>query len=426
MAESMPNETYELFRSVAGLGMRATLYLKADGQLKEKQGIIRKILDSGVLIQSSQETTFVSAEALATFTIAQQDNDVTEPALRLATSDRVDGSSERGSPQVGIEGTPGDSGVGIRSEDTIDESEFASFLTPVQLSSPKPVFRISDLSQDDRSEVTRWKNRYDYAIKIGEITRIKDDIKPIGRLAKRLRLADLYLLAGIIAIESQSYELAAPQLTNAVALGSARAAVALTWLACLQGDASKAFEMACRATTIDSSAFGNQEESVLSLGRLLARLDNKDSPGITDAVASLAGTEANRLANAVIAFALKEIYPAAAKAALSGQITDAKLLAPDARAFQSLPLLTVSPSRPTDEPQPLKSGAANIEEFGRITAAYPEKSCGFLINEVTHETLFFAFSYISDPDLLEEVEAGLVGHKVFFSVRPIIKPYDTA
>ena len=65
---------YEMFCDLAQLGMKATLYLQANGNLKEKQGVIRRISSKGVLIQNSRESTFVSAESLVNFTLAQAED----------------------------------------------------------------------------------------------------------------------------------------------------------------------------------------------------------------------------------------------------------------------------------------------------------------------------------------------------------------
>jgi hypothetical protein len=421
----MSDTIYDMFRDLARVGMPVTVYLKADGVLKEKHGIIRRISDEGVLIQNSLQSTFVSADAVVNFTISQRhDGDDAQAQTLSTTGDGVVGISKNVPP-------PPKATADDDVPEPIDDRQFDVFLDPIQLSPPKPDFTVSDLSRDDHADLIRWKNRYDYAVKISELARVVDDVRPIGRLAERLRHPDLYLLAGSIAIAAKAYELAEPQLTNAVALGSARGAVALTWLACVNNDPNKAVEMACRAIAIDLNAFGAQDASILFLGRLLARLTDKDAPGIGDALAPFVGTEAENLSNTLIAFALKQRYPAAAKAAWSGRVAEAKLLSVNARVFQSLPIVSVGLSqRPPSPKAQFDSSRPKIEEFGRVTAAYPEKACGFLVNEVTNETLYFSFAYVTDQNLLDDVENGLVGHKVYFTVRPIIKSlrakYDQA
>ena len=421
----MSDSVYDMFCDLAQLGMAATLYLRSDGDLREKHGVISRISPKGVLIQNSKESTFVSADSLVNFTLAQAGGHVTADTAPQAVM-RDDRPEDESPPQPETLAAKASEGA----KEEIDEAQFDIFASPIQVLSLRPDFSISDLAEDDRAELIRWKNRYEYAVKVSEMARVIDDVRPIGRLAERLRHPDLYLLAGSIAVAAKAYDLAEPQLINAIALGSVRGAVAMTWLALAKNDIDKAVEMACRAVTLETSAFGGQDDSILLLGRLLARLSEKDVVGITEFAAQLAGTEFESLGNTLIGFALKQNYPVAAKAALAGQVAEAKRLAPAARAFQSLPPLSVGSLQ---KPSPIletNKSATKIEEFGRITAAYPEKACGFLINEVTGETLFYAFAFITDPDLLEAVEFGLVGHKVHFTVRPIVRSikakYDQA
>ena len=165
-----------------------------------------------------------------------------------------------------------------------------------------------------------------------------------------------------------------------------------------------------------------QSTSVTVLGRLLAKLPDKDNAGIAHTVELLAGTPAESIANSVIALALRAKYPAAAKAALAGNISDSKRLAENAKVFDSLPPLSVDVSgRDEEVPGSPKASAVPIDEFGRITFANAEKKFGFLTNEVTGETLFFLFRYVSDHALLDDIESGTVGHKVHFVVKPVIK-----
>jgi hypothetical protein len=423
--EDETHSVYEIFRDLAQLGMRATLYLRIDHELREKRGTIRRLTPNGVLIQDLNESTFVSADSLANFTLEEiaatgtsgiavaKDTNVQEPAAE----------------------PPAESGGFIaddaeRVNDEPDDRQFEIFFTPLQLSLLAPDFAISELSSDDHAELIRWKNRYEYAVKVREMERAIDDVGPIGRLAERLRHSELYFLAGSIAVMAKAYELAEPQLLNAVALGSARASAAMTWLATEKGDLAKAYEMGCRAVTIDCSAFGTQEESLLVLGRLLARLSDKDALGLSDALAASVGTESEALGNTLIAFALKHVDVGAANAALAGQIAQAKRLAPAARTFQSLPAISSAFSQKQRAVVSPEITFQRIEEFGRITAAYPDKTCGFLTNEVTAETFFFSFSFIVDPELREAVNSGLTGHKVYFTVRSIVKTlkakYDQA
>jgi hypothetical protein len=231
MAESI----YDVFQSIASLGMQVTLYLKTDGKLIEKRGSIRNITSTGVLIQNSSEISFISSQSIETFTVTREGDNNQQLNSR--------GDDEKSPTDNYQDRLPADA------DPKLDNNIFGIFFEQFELPSPQPDFNVSGLTTDDRTDVVRWKNRYDYAIKINEKVRLLDDIRSIGRLAERLRHAELYFLAGTLAILGGKHELAQPQLMNGLALGSMRAGTALTWLAWQDNDFSKAAEMACRTLT---------------------------------------------------------------------------------------------------------------------------------------------------------------------------------
>jgi len=414
----MSESIYDIFQSLAEVGMQASVYLMTDGKLVEKKGFIRSIADNGLLLQNSHETTFVSRAAMQNFTVSNEDIISDLPADNTTSQDA--GASKRES-LIEDSGPPRPDEV--LSADHIPDGHFISFFEPIVLHPPQPNFAIGGLDQDDQADLVRWKNKYDYAIKVRELDRVVGDIKPIARLAERLRHPDIYLLAGAIAGATQNYDLAQSSLFSAVALGSSRAAAALTWLAWhRKSDTDSAFEMACRAVILDANAFGTLESSATVLGRLLVKLSDTERPGIADAVAAFAATPAEMIANSVITFALRKKYPAAAGAAMAGDLSEAKGLAENARAFLSLPPLSVEVTERDTRPQvQSKKSTTAIDEFGRITSVNPDKRFGFLTNEVTGETFFFAFGHVTDTQLLNDVESGVVGHKVYFVVQPIVR-----
>jgi hypothetical protein len=318
MAESI----YDVFQSIASLGMQVTLYLKTDGKLIEKRGSIRNITSTGVLIQNSSEISFISSQSIETFTVTREGDNNQQLNSR--------GDDEKSPTDNYQDRLPADA------DPKLDNNIFGIFFEQFELPSPQPDFNVSGLTTDDRTDVVRWKNRYDYAIKINEKVRLLDDIRSIGRLAERLRHAELYFLAGALAILGGKHELAQPQLMNGLALGSMRAGTALTWLAWQDNDFSKAAEMACRAVTLDPNAFGGNEASIIILGRILAKLPDPAIPWLLDALAQFAGSPSETTTNPLIGFALRMLSPAAAEAALAGDLDGAKRLFPEAKLLRLL------------------------------------------------------------------------------------------
>ena len=70
-----------------------------------------------------------------------------------------------------------------------------------------------------------------------------------------------------------------------------------------------------------------------------------------------------------------------------------------------------------NDPIPLKkddSNQATIERRGKISAYYPAKKMGFLIESGSGQTWFFRESVIYDDNLLNSLTDGNVGHEVLF------------
>ena len=386
----MSMSTYSLFRETAAVGARVSLYIRADGGLTQKIGVVRRLLDDGVLLEGSGQITFLSGSTIETFSVY--------------LSDRPEDRPEPSSP------APAQSEL---------ERAFEIFSRDprVAVKLPLPDFSIPDLSLDDQSEVVRWKNRYEYSVKINELTRVTEIVPPMERLADRLRNSAIYLAAGTIAATAGYFDIARPPLLTALTLGSAQASAALAHLAIHSKDFDAALEFVCRGTAIANDTFGDCEASLMFIGRLLANAASKDIPGLESVVVSLAAPPHIQLSHLILAFALNDGHPNAAAAVAAGNLQEGRRLAASANIFKPLSALTYSPLRGPRETTAV-SKSKIVEEYGQILSVFAERSFGFIKNDVTAEVLHFFLGSTADGALLNELEDGIVGQKVAFVVTP--------
>jgi len=63
-----------------------------------------------------------------------------------------------------------------------------------------------------------------------------------------------------------------------------------------------------------------------------------------------------------------------------------------------------------------------VMRSGKISAYYPARSHGFLVELTTNQTWFFHVSHISDQTLLEELQKNVVGQEVSFTGSDVVMP----
>ena len=64
----------------------------------------------------------------------------------------------------------------------------------------------NEISREDFQEINKFKNQYEYAVKVKELSRIVSMIHNLIPLADRIKNHDLYLICGLLALEIKDTE----------------------------------------------------------------------------------------------------------------------------------------------------------------------------------------------------------------------------
>lgn len=132
-------------------------------------------------------------------------------------------------------------------------------------------FDIKDVSKKVKQKINKWKNRYDYAIKIKEYYRLNDDIKGIECLAKSQKNSMLFCLAGDFALKSrmlENEEIAINNYKTATEMGNYSSAFSLTSIMISNKKYAKAATYLVTALLLKKKI---DENSILTLGRCLVK-----------------------------------------------------------------------------------------------------------------------------------------------------------
>ncbi len=83
----------------------------------------------------------------------------------------------------------------------LDPSIFEIFKSKPIIVLPEANFKIDNLEQDDTQELVRAKNKYEYAMKVKELSRLHSIIPPLNRLADRIKNVYLFFLCGVLELK---------------------------------------------------------------------------------------------------------------------------------------------------------------------------------------------------------------------------------
>jgi tetratricopeptide (TPR) repeat protein len=298
------------------------------------------------------------------------------------------------------------------------EALFEVFNASATLPMPKPQFSLEALGQGDQSDLIRWKNRYEYAVKVHEIERVRDDVPAMGRLAASSKNSALFVTAGILAQEVKDFERAKQFFRNALELNDIKGALASASLQISHNQWQDAAQSLLAYFAGAPALTEEDSQPLVTLGICLSHLENRELPGLV-ALANKPGHEkATQVARILLAFALDRRLPAAASAVLAGDYQRA---------------IAIAGKSPISVPQPSvaeqavpTSGVSAPVLSGRITSYYPEKDYGFVIAD-RNQRAFYIRKESTPKTLHDDLALGHIGQVILFS--PQLRregPFDTA
>nr|VFK35337.1 MAG: hypothetical protein BECKMB1821I_GA0114274_11126 [Candidatus Kentron sp. MB]VFK77259.1 MAG: hypothetical protein BECKMB1821H_GA0114242_11156 [Candidatus Kentron sp. MB] len=330
----MSTQPISILQRLATKGQWIVLTLNgASGETTQK-GALLEIDDAGVVLKVESGVIYEPADEIRKFRILkekpeegeandEQPNQIAPPAAAVTLSEEL-------SPKKLPESSEGSS--------PIPDYAFEQFAGDIVPRFPKPSFFINDLDREDQQELVRWKNTYDYADKIKEISRIRNILPAMARWAKRLDRAAGYLLCGALALKIEDLNTARLLFKNAAQLADPNAMRALAHLYAAEEDWRQATDWFVRSFSSKERDQSADRETLIALGRCIGQLDDRSIPGLATVNENLSSDDAKRTATLLVAFALAPTHGEAARAALSGDIDAARNLASQSVIFKVLPL----------------------------------------------------------------------------------------
>lgn len=286
---------------------------------------------------------------------------------------------------------------------------------------PEPNFAVEGLSAKDQQDFVRCKNIYDYAVKVGEIARIRDTIPTLANLASSARNRKLFTLAGLFCLKLQQHGQAREYLEYADELDDPSAARALAWIAADAEDWRGTAEKLTRALLLEAQLTVNDQDTLINLGRCLSRLQDRELAGLALLAQKASSSPLAELARIVAAFSLQSTNPAAAEQLRTGNLDQARSLAADSSIFRTIDnlrekLAVLEASH--------RSGLSDSSRSstGHITAYYPAGRFGFVFDEVNQQTYHFSLDTVEDVNLTNQLSSNRTGQKVLFRPSPNTLP----
>ncbi|MGA1996637.1 MAG: hypothetical protein ABSH45_12730, partial [Bryobacteraceae bacterium] len=455
LSASMGSNLISVIRRFAAPNSLVEISFTEGGSTQRVSGTLIEACDDGVVLQADGGVRFIRSEIVQSFNIpvppvqtsgTDQGRILAEP-LSAPTSPMTlpastpQQSPENVAPRIGAAGpslpqtapaqrekptstTSPEGALAANSNPTPElpakkpspessDATFVLFSGPIVSPPFEPDFSVVGLKREDQLELVRWKNRYEYALKIHEPARIRDDVAAIVRFADSLKRPEVYTLAGLIARKIADRTRSKELLLNAASLRSDVAAKALAYQAAEDGDWEGACKCFFQHTELRPSLSPQDHDTLIAFGRALSHLPSREMPGLASIIDKCSDSDTKNLAQILLAFTLAPGSDQAASFVLSGYIAQARLVSPTSPVFEPPPDLPPS----TVESASLASGSPKTRT-GKVSANYKWGGYGFLTDDVTSETFYFRIPDVKEPRLRSSLEANQAGQRVEFAPQP--------
>lgn len=280
---------------------------------------------------------------------------------------------------------------------------------------PAPSFSFPMLSTEIQQDINRWKNRYDYAKKVREPARMTQDVAKIAELAETLENPSLFFLAGLLAEYSglgDAYSKAYFQNTLELDQNHQQASVAMAALAIRSNDWENAIKFLLWAARLDGDA--DKALIVQRIGQCVQRLADTKAPLIGMLLTLELSEKARRFATSLLALSVKEDSEAYASA-LSGDIDKLRQTKTGNNLFPWKDEFTAPVAQRISSHSLASMVRKDICRYGRISAYYPTRNFGFIVEDSTGQTWFFHRNVISSSSLLGGLIDGQVRQEITFT-----------
>lgn len=432
-----PIGAFNVLARTAKTGQTVWLHtIDATGMAVEKTGILIELMEDGLVIDTESGTEYVPATEISKWqlpkssivpveqtskeqTIAVVKNTVIEINTNPAQPDDQETAYKS---EILAQSVERNTSLPVTLSEASPKCSFQPLPEPSHLELlfagdpaiefPAPSFDITEIASDLRKELDRWRNRFEYAQKVREPARMAQDVSAVAELAETLDNPGLYCLAGNFAYLSGIGAGRARQyFEKAIEHNYQPAAVAIAALSIKASEWDKASE--ALLTAIRLPLEGDKSTLVRALGQCIFRALGAKPKGIGLLLSSGLDGSSLRLATSLVALVVKD-DPEAYQAAINCNVASLRLTKIGNDLFpwgnDSIPSIMkkkelVVPSKPKFDAKSRR---------GSISAYYPGRNFGFIVEESTGQTWFFHKNSIESDDLFRSLNAGKVCQEIRF------------
>ena len=319
------------------------------------------------------------------------------------------------------DGTDNSSDINTK-PNVLDVAIFEILRSKPTIALPRADFNIENLVPDDSQELVRAKNKYEYAIKIKELSRLHTIIPPLIRLAERTCNPTLFCLCGVLNLELGAIPEAEELFNKSLIQPISHAFVAYAYIESTRDNWRKCATNLLTAIYLSVERKLPFQDLLESLGKTLGQCQDREVLGLIQ-ILEWVQDEQQHLARLICAFAIHDRYPDAASLVMEGKIKEAHELAPNSSIFLSFdPPKAAKPVEPPPVSRDPVIGTSS--QFGYVSAFYlrGHKGFGFIRDETRGETFYFDTDHVIDQGLLNEIRMDKAGQKIDFIPSKAITP----
>lgn len=409
----MSETILDIVAQYASIGSSVQLTLLNQEKMKGTIGSINS--DVVVIQQDNGNIRLIKSENIVDFEIISETKKI-EPNEIPATKDENTESQKDSTKEETIEKHI-ETGDKIAEKKQTEKNKISPdpnillFKTDINIREIKPAFQFNDITDGERQELNRIKNKYDYAMKIHELSRIRPIIPEIEEIAVNANNHKIYLLCGQFAKFINDEIKAKKYFEISLSLQNRQAAVMLAISAVEKKQWKEAASFLIYSFLSEKGDVVPITELLIALGACIYRMDQKELKGLGQIQSIIKSPSDKNIFFSVISLALQDRYPEASQIALSGDVLGASKLSMASAVF--------SPITPFRTEYKLESNVVSKRSldpndiYGHISAYYPERMYGFIVS-TSNVTYFFHHSDVNDSILSDSLYKSTIGQNVCF------------
>ena len=411
------------------------ILIERESSTKEIQGTILEVTSSKIVLSVDDDILMIDLEDIKNFRVfntaklnhvKDDENETNEKVKdKEKTNDNVEIEDEKGNKEDKEEQIITkiiDDKEEIESK--VEDKDSASSTVNIEhlriIFSGEPYLRKIEPSFNDelypeelKSEVLKWKNRFEYAKKVNEPARLTQDITNIAELAESYESKSLYLLAGQLAIFSETnYVKAKDNITKALEIDNYYyiASYTLASIYIHEKKYREAIKYILWTIYIDQKAYN--KELIICLGKCLNYIENKKYSSIGSILYWNLKEEEKQLAWDLIALVVYE-DPEAFGYAIKGNIEELRGTKVGNDVFD-WNIVNGSLESPVKQREKKKKKEVRSNYKGRISVYYQDRGYGFIVEDTTGEIWYFREKDLQGR-LLDKVREERKVKDVYFS-----------